>query len=242
VGQAVERIATVQEALDDPLHHASQLPTGSLESPLIDLYEVLPVVCKDPIKRTSTKPPETVGRILLSMDTATLEHRLCSCKVWRVKYSARPSQAQAPALFDWLCSCLVPANAAWAAKAPLLTLSVARTFFERNGKPNAYAHYDVGLAVGQMLIQATSMGLVVHQMAGYDKERARDLLKIPGGYEPVAMIAIGYQGDPNALPDDLKAREPFCRKRPENPVPSDLVHPDPPGILHRRRQRHALFH
>ncbi len=114
-----------------------------------------------------------------------------------------------------LNSCLVPANAAWASKAPLLMLSVARTFFERNGKPNAYAHHDVGLAVGQMVIQATSMGLAVHQMGGYDKQKARDRLEIPDGFEPLAMIAIGYQGDSDTLPDDLKARELASRMRRE---------------------------
>ena len=112
-----------------------------------------------------------------------------------------------------LVNCLVPANAAWASKAPLLLLSIASTKFKHNGKDNDYALHDVGLAVGQMLIQATSMGLMTHQMAGYDKDKARSLFNIPDNYEPVAMIAMGGPAEPGSLPEDLQKREDNARSR-----------------------------
>jgi hypothetical protein len=57
------------------------------------------------------------------------------------------------------------------------------------------------------------MDLFVHQMAGYDPARAREVLAIPATHEPVAAAAIGYAGDPNALPDDLREREFGARQR-----------------------------
>src|SRR2546425_8759579 len=63
-----------------------------------------------------------------------------------------------------LASCLVPANA-WARKAPVLALSVAALDFAQTGKPNRHAYHDVGLAVENLVIQAMSMGIFVHQMA-----------------------------------------------------------------------------
>lgn len=115
--------------------------------------------------------------------------------------------------FERLASCLAATNRVWAEKAPLLVLSIARTSFTRNDKPNRHAWHDVGLAVGNVLVQATALGLVAHQMAGFDPERARAELSIPAGFEPVAMIALGHPGDPTRLPDELRERELAPRTR-----------------------------
>jgi nitroreductase len=63
------------------------------------------------------------------------------------------------------------------------------------------------MAVENLVLQATALGLATHQMAGFDVEKARADLKIPSGCEPVAMIAVGYPGDPAALSDRLRERE-----------------------------------
>jgi nitroreductase len=109
--------------------------------------------------------------------------------------------------FDRLLSCLVEGNIAWAQHAPLLMLSVAKLFFEKNGKENRHAFHDVGLAAENLVIQATALGLVVHQMAGFHVDKARELFGIPERFEPVAAIAIGYPGDPESLPPQLRERD-----------------------------------
>ena len=91
-----------------------------------------------------------------------------------------------------LLSCLVPGNQTWAKKAPVLALSVAKLHFNRNNKPNRHAFHDVGLAVAQLVTQATALGLAVHQMAGFSVETARTTYAIPEGFEPVAALALGY--------------------------------------------------
>jgi len=74
-------------------------------------------------------------------------------------------------------------------------LSVAKLTFSRNDKPNRHAYHDVGLAVSQLIVQATALGLRAHQMAGYDVEKARETYVIPEGFDPVAVLAIGYSGE-----------------------------------------------
>jgi len=106
-----------------------------------------------------------------------------------------------------MLSVLVEGNMAWAQRAPVLMLSLARLHFERNGKPNRHAFHDVGLATAQLVTQATALGLVVHQMAGFHAEKARELFGIPEDWEPVAAIALGYPGEPESLPESLRQRE-----------------------------------
>ena len=115
--------------------------------------------------------------------------------------------------YDRLLSCLSEGNSKWVFRAPLLILSVASLFFEDDGKPNRHAMHDTGLAVENLVLQATALGLQAHQMAGYDVEKARKACQIPSGFEPVAMIAVGYPGDPEILPEYLRERELKPRER-----------------------------
>ena len=116
---------------------------------------------------------------------------------------------------EWnrLLACLVEGNRKWAYRAPVLILSVASLNFEDDSTPNRHAFHDTGVAVENLVLQATALGLAAHQMAGFDVEKARADLKIPSGYEPVAMIAVGYPGDLASLPDRLRERELQPRSR-----------------------------
>jgi nitroreductase len=116
---------------------------------------------------------------------------------------------------EWnrLFACLVEGNRKWAYRAPVLILSVASLNFEDDSTPNRHAFYDTGMAVENLVLQATALGLAAHQMAGFDVEKARADLKIPSGYEPVAMIAVGYPGEIASLPDRIRERELQLRSR-----------------------------
>ncbi|HEU4390150.1 MAG TPA: nitroreductase family protein [Blastocatellia bacterium] len=119
-----------------------------------------------------------------------------------------------PDALDRARQCLVEGNA-WALKAPLLMLSVAYERFSANDKPNRHAQHDVGLASENLVLEATALGLVAHQMAGYDAERARREFGIPEGFTPMAMIAIGYpyQGSMDVIPEKLMKKEVAPRER-----------------------------
>lgn len=118
-----------------------------------------------------------------------------------------------PENFAKMLSVLVEFNAAWAKRAPVLTLSVAHLKTQREGKPNRVALHDVGSATAQLTFEANARGLQVHQMAGFDAEKARQAFSIPADWEPVAAIAIGYPGDPESLPEKLRERELATRTR-----------------------------
>ena len=110
-----------------------------------------------------------------------------------------------------LASILVPGNA-WARKAPVLALAVS-TLDRAPDKPNRHAHHDVGLANENLVIQAVSMGLAAHMMAGFNVDMAREVFQIPPRHEPLTMIAIGYPGDPESLDEDLRKKDLAPRHR-----------------------------
>ncbi len=115
--------------------------------------------------------------------------------------------------YERLLRCLVDGNIRWAQQAPLLMLSVAKLHFDHNGKPNRHAFHDVGLAAANLIIQASALGLYVHQMAGFHLDRAREAFQIPDSAEPVAAMAVGYLGDPQQLAEDIREKESASRTR-----------------------------
>jgi nitroreductase len=110
-------------------------------------------------------------------------------------------------------SVLVEFNANWAKSAPVLAIAVAKLAFAKNNTPNRNAPYDLGAATALLSMEATARGLAVHQMAGFDPEKARQVFGIPSGWEALAALAIGYPGDPASLPQPLKDREMAPRTR-----------------------------
>lgn len=128
---------------------------------------------------------------------------------WRFFVGSRNTTPEALALLQ---SLLVPGNA-WALKAPVLILSVAKLQFTLNGKPNRHAFHDVGLSMAGLVFQAEALGLATHQMAGFDADKAVTALHIPEGYAPVAMNAVGYPGSPDSLEGPLKENELAPRSR-----------------------------
>src|SRR5258707_13955736 len=92
--------------------------------------------------------------------------------------------------FEKMLSVLVEFNANWAKSAPVLAIAVAQLAFAKNNAPNRNAQYDTGAATALLSVEATAQGLAVHQMAGFDPEKARQVFGIPSGWEAIAAIAI----------------------------------------------------
>jgi nitroreductase len=125
-----------------------------------------------------------------------------------------------PGNFAKMLGTLVEFNQNWAKHAAVLALSLAHLNNARDGKPNRVALHDVGSASAQLTTEANSRGLFVHQMAGFDANKAREAFHIPEDWQPVAAMAIGYPGDPATLPQPLRDRELAPRTR--KPL-SDMV-------------------
>ncbi|MFT6394788.1 MAG: nitroreductase [Methylophilaceae bacterium] len=109
--------------------------------------------------------------------------------------------------------CIVQGNQGWAKDAPVFVLICAGTLFEQNQKPNRWGAYDTGAAAVSLSLQATSMGLVTHQMGGFDGEKTRAAFNIPEQFEMMSMMAVGYIADVDALPEEAKERTLAPRKR-----------------------------
>lgn len=109
--------------------------------------------------------------------------------------------------------CLVPGNQAWVKDAPLLMLATANTLFNHNGKENRWAQYDTGAASENLCLQATSAGLMAHQMGGFDVTKTREVFAIPAQYTLMAMIAVGYPAEISSLSGEVLEREIAPRMR-----------------------------
>ena len=109
--------------------------------------------------------------------------------------------------------CLSPGNQGWVKDAPLLLLTTADTLFNHNGQPNRWAQYDTGAAAENLCLQAEALGLMAHQMGGFDPDKARAAFDIPSQYTPMAMIAVGHPADPATLSAEVRERETAPRKR-----------------------------
>ena len=128
---------------------------------------------------------------------------------WRFVYAVKDNPDQFNNLFD----CLVEGNKQWTKNAPLLMATIAKKTFSHNNKPNKHCWHDIGLAIGNLTLQALSMDLYLHQMAGFDYSKAIKNLEIKDGFEPVSFIAIGYMENLNTLPEKIKSMELSPRTR-----------------------------
>ena len=120
---------------------------------------------------------------------------------WYFIYAAKENTEA----FERITSTLFEGNIIWAKEAPVLIVTVAKRG-EYVGH-EYITYYDLGMAVGNLVTQAVELGLVTHQMAGFDKAKARESLNIPEGYDPISVIAFGYPGSHETLPDALRERE-----------------------------------
>ncbi|MEQ8303925.1 MAG: nitroreductase family protein [Cyclobacteriaceae bacterium] len=118
-----------------------------------------------------------------------------------------------PELYAKIFDSLMEGNQIWVKDAPLLVVSLARRNFIRNEKENQSAIYDMGGANAFLSLQATELGLNVHQMGGYEKDKIMVNLNVPDAYRVGVVMAIGYVGDPAQLPGGLKEREEAPRTR-----------------------------
>jgi nitroreductase len=116
-------------------------------------------------------------------------------------------------LFEIFLGFMIEGNKIWAKNAYAIAISFARINSSYNGKPNYYALHDTGMAVSNLLAQATSMGIFVHQMAGYSKDKVREYFKLHDDVVPVAMMTIGYIGHGENISPELYARDEKRRGR-----------------------------
>ena len=102
----------------------------------------------------------------------------------------------------------------YAKRAPILICAITKKTYSENGSLNRLHFHDLGAANENMFLEAFEQGLIMHEMGGFDVEKAREIFDVPEDYEVGIMIAIGYQDTYHVLPDRLreKAFAPRLRK------------------------------
>jgi len=122
---------------------------------------------------------------------------------WRFIYALREDEEAFKTIHD----CLVEGNKGWTANMPVLMITAVSNSFSKNGNPNGTAKHDLGLAVGNLTVQATAMGMHLHQMSGIIPQNAIDKLNIPEGYTPLTAIAIGYYEGESGVKERMPVNE-----------------------------------
>ncbi|GAA3891232.1 nitroreductase family protein [Saccharothrix violaceirubra] len=98
------------------------------------------------------------------------------------------------AVHERLLAVLRPKNRAWASAAPVLFAGLVMTVNEKGPLPNA--EYGLGLAVENLALQAVDLGLVTHQMGGFDADALVAAFGLPPEVRPVVVVAVGRPGAP----------------------------------------------
>ena len=157
--------------------------------------------------RSFSKKPVSEETLLTLFEAARWAASSMNEQPWRFVYAHKGEseyEAIANALYD---------GNKWAEQAPVLIIAAAKQTFSKNGKINASALYDLGLAVGNLSTQATEEGLSLHQMGGFDKQIVTENFHLDEDILPVVIIALGYAGSPDQLPEPLYSREVSERTR-----------------------------
>ena len=175
-------------------------------------HPVLEVIQKRWSPRAFADKPVEREKLLSVLEAARWASSSNNRQPWRFVVAQRGEES-----FEALLGCLREGNVGWAQRAPVLILSLAEKAFPARGdKPareNRHAWHDVGAAVNNLTLQAAALDLYIHQMAGFYPEKAAEAFEVPETFEPVAVLALGYLGDPASLPDALREREAAPRTR-----------------------------
>ncbi len=118
---------------------------------------------------------------------------------WRFLYTKRDSDS-----WETFFNLLAEGNRTWVKNAAVLMVVISKKTSEYNNKPVRTHAFDTGSAWVSLALQGSISGLVVHGMAGFDYDKAKEDLGIPDDYNVEAMVAVGRPGDKNELPEKLR--------------------------------------
>jgi nitroreductase len=150
----------------------------------------------------------TEEQVLTLLEAARWAPSASNLQPWRFFYGLRGEPE-----FDTLLSLLVPFNEAWAKRAGALMMITSVKSFD-GSRPNITHSFDAGSAFMSLALQAHSMGLIAHGMAGVEFEKVPVVLGLPDNLKVEAAVAVGYQGDVSTLPESLQAREAPSQRQP----------------------------
>ena len=99
--------------------------------------------------------------------------------------------------FDKLASC-IPGKHSWAKQAPFYILACSV-----RDEESEYLMYDLGQAVISLVLQAQSLGYCARQVGNFDRQKAKNLLKLPDNHFPFVIVVLGKIGDYSKAPEEI---------------------------------------
>jgi nitroreductase len=152
--------------------------------------------------RAFAEKPITTEEIHTILEAASWAPSAMNEQPWHYSYAQKGTPG-----FEAMWECLLPGNQPWTKHAATLVLCISNRTFETTGQPNHYHLHDAGLANANLLFQATSMGIYGHIMGGFDRDKVKETFGLTENEEAVCVIALGYLGSSEQLPEPFKSRE-----------------------------------
>ncbi|MDN3723483.1 nitroreductase family protein [Aequorivita sp. SDUM287046] len=177
---------------------------------IISVQKITPVAhpILDSIKkrwspRAFAQTPITENQLHIILEAGRWAPSASNIQPWRVLWGLKGTE-----MYDRIFNCLDDFNQSWAGNAQMLWINAFKKTMEKNEKENFHALHDLGLFMGNVIHQANSMGIAVHQMAGVKFKQALSEFKFSEDYHVATAVAFGYfGGDPDDLNEDLKKQE-----------------------------------
>lgn len=172
-------------------------------------YPVIDVIKNRWSNRAFKKEAISENEIATLFEAASWAPSCNNEQPWQYFYAQKSNSE----LFNAMVDCLLTGNSIWAKEADIIIATIARKTFDATGKPNEWASYDLGAANYGLLLQAQTMNIYGHQMAGFKPEQARKVLNLSDNQEIMSFIVLGYLGDASSLEEPFKSRELTPRSR-----------------------------
>jgi nitroreductase len=178
-------------------------------------YEINPLILNRWSPRSMTGEVEELDddTIMSLFEAARWAPSSYNNQPWRFIYAKRNTE-------NWnkLFNLLAEPNKVWTKNADVLVVVVSRKNFEYNEKYSITHQFDAGAAWENLALEASSRGLAVHGMQGFDYEKARIDLEIPDNFDVMSMIAIGKKGPKENLSSELQNKEFPNNRKPLNEI------------------------
>lgn len=166
-------------------------------------YEIHPLIKDRWSPRAFAETPITETEIKTLLEAGRWAPSSNNLQPWRIIWGLEGTE-----VYDRIFDCLVEFNQSWVKGAPALMLGAFKKDMKDGEKENFHALHDLGLFMGNVSVQATSMGIALHQMAGIDFKKAGKEFGFPDNYHVATGIAIGrFGGNAETLPEDLQEQE-----------------------------------
>jgi len=183
-----------------------------------DIADVVDAIRTRRAKRALQEKPVEDEKLEALVEAVRLSASCFNNQPWRIVI------CRGPEALEQVKGTLAKGNV-WATRAPVIMVVAARPPDDcQLSDKRDYFLFSTGLAMGQLELRATELGLIAHPIAGYNPLKAKEMLGIPEDFVVITYVIVGYPGgDDSLLSDKQKASE---AERPERKPVSENFYLD----------------